>query len=177
MRRPRPHLAALLAALLAAPLLPLRAEQPDADGWRAFKATWTFSGERQLLPTEGGRPASIVHVQGTMTITSGEGLGRGFLGEAFIFDDGGSLVVGRAVLTDGKGDRIYSSMQAEPVGTGRKATATITGGTGRYAGLEGTFTFAWQYVVSPDSGEIGGRVENIEGRTRLAPPPGRKEAR
>ena len=176
--RPVPALgAALLVSVLAAPLPPLRAEQPDADGWRPFKATWTFSGERQLLPTEGDRPASIVHVQGTMTITSGEGLGRGFLGEAFIFDDGGSLVVGRAVLTDGKGDRIYSSMNAEPVGTGRKATATITGGTGHYAGLEGTFTFAWQYVVSPESGEIDGRVENIEGRTRLAPPPGRKEPR
>jgi len=169
--------AAILAVALAAPLLSVRAEPPKDEGWRPFKATWTFSGERQLLPTEGGRPASIVHVQGTMTITSGEGLGRGFLGEAFIFDDGGSLVVGRAVLTDGKGDRIYSSMKAEPVGTGRKATATITGGTGRYAGLEGTFTFAWQYVVSPDSGEIDGRVENIEGRTRVAPPQGREESR
>ena len=169
--------AALLAVTLAGTLKPAPAQETTPDGWRSFKATWTFSGERQLLPTEGGRPASIVHVQGTMTITSGEGLGRGFLGEAFIFDDGGSLVVGRAVLTDGKGDRIYSSMKAEPVGTGRKATATITGGTGRYAGLEGTFTFAWQYVVSPDSGEIDGRVENIEGRTRFAPPPGREEPR
>ena len=167
----------VLATAIAALALSAGAQSPAPDGWRAFKATWTFSGERQLLPTEGGRPASIVHVQGTMTITSGEGLGRGFLGEAFIFDDGGSLVVGRAVLTDGKGDRIYSSMKAEPVGTGRKATATITGGTGRYAGLEGTFTFAWQYVVSPDSGEIDGRVENIEGRTRVAPSQGREESR
>jgi hypothetical protein len=167
----------VLATAIAALALSAGAQSPAPDSWRAFKATWTFSGERQLLPTEGGRPASIVHVQGTMTITSGEGLGRGFLGEAFIFDDGGSLVIGRAVLTDGKGDRIYSSMKAEPVGTGRKATATITGGTGRYAGLEGTFTFAWQYVVSPDSGEIDGRVENIEGRTRVAPPQGREESR
>jgi hypothetical protein len=169
--------AAALTALLAAPIIPARAEQPAPDGWRPFKATWTFSGTRQLLPTEGPRPSAIVHLQGPLVVTSGEGLGRGFLGEAFIFDDGGSLVVGRAVLTDGKGDRIYSSMKAEPVGTGRKATATITGGTGRYAGLEGTFTFSWQYVVSPDSGEIGGRVENIEGRTRLAPPSGREEPR
>jgi hypothetical protein len=169
--------AALLALALAAPLLSAQAPPPAPDGWRPFTATWTFSGTRELLPTEGPRPAAVVHLQGPLVVASGEGLGRGFLGEAFIFDDGGSLVVGRAVLTDGKGDRIYSSMKAEPVGTGRKATATITGGTGRYAGLEGSFTFSWQYVVSPDSGEIDGRVENIEGRTRLTPPRGREEPR
>ena len=164
--------AAILAVALAAPLLSARAQPPSPDGWRPFKATWTLSGTRQLLPTEGPRPAAIVHLQGPLVVTGGEGLGRGFLGEAFIFDDGGSLVVGRAVLTDGKGDRIYSSMKAEPVGTGRKATATITGGTGRYAGLEGTFTFSWQYVVDAEPGEIGGRVADIEGRTRRAPPGG-----
>jgi hypothetical protein len=171
--RPAPPLgAALLVVALAAPLLSARAEPPNDEGWRPFKATWTLSGTRQLLPTEGPRPAAIVHLQGPLVVTGGEGLGRGFLGEAFIFDDGGSLVVGRAVLTDGKGDRIYSSMKAEPVGTGRKATATITGGTGRYAGLEGSFTFSWQYVVDAEPGEIGGRVADIEGRTRRAPPGG-----
>jgi hypothetical protein len=169
--------AAILALALAAPLLYAQAPPPSPDGWRPFKAAWTLSGTRELLPTEGPRPAAIVHLQGPLVVTGGEGLGRGFLGEAFIFDDGGSLVVGRAILTDGKGDRIYSSMKAEPVGTGRKATATITGGTGRYAGLEGSFTFAWQYVVSPDSGEIDGRVADIEGRTRIAPPPGREVPR
>ena len=34
-------------------------------GWRPFTATWTLSGQRQTLETEGGRPASIVHLTGT----------------------------------------------------------------------------------------------------------------
>ena len=169
--------AVLLAVALAAPLVPARAEPPKDEGWRAFKATWTLTGQRQVLPTEGARPAAIVYLTGPLVVTNGEGLGRGFLGEVIIFDDGGTLVVGRAVLTDRQGDRIFSAMKAEPVGTARKATGTITGGTGRYAGLEGTFDFSWQYVVSPESGEIDGRIENIEGRTRLVPPPKREAPR
>ena len=167
--------AVLLAVALAAPLVPARAEPPIDEGWRPFKATWTLSGTRQLLPTEGARSAGIVQISGPLTVTSGEGLGRGFLGEVILFDDGGALLVGRGVLTDERGDRIYCTLKGEPIGEGRRATGSITGGTGRLTGLEGTFTFSWQYLVSAESGEIGGRITNIEGRTRLVPP-SRREA-
>lgn len=166
--------AVLVAAALAAPSFPARAQQPATDGWRPFQATWTLSGTRHLLPTGGARPAAIVQVAGALAVTGGEGLGRGFLGEMIGFDDGGEFLLGRAVLTDEKGDRIYCALKAEPVGTGRKATGMITGGTGRYAGLEGTFGFSWQYVVDAGADEIGGRIVNIEGRTRVAPPSGRE---
>ena len=169
--------AALLALALAAPLLPARAEPPNDEGWRPFKATWTLSGTRQLLPTEGARSASISLVSGPLTVTNGEGLGRGFLGEMILFDDGGALLVGRGVLSDARGDRIYCTLKGEPIGEGRRATGTITGGTGRHTGLEGTFSFSWQYLVSPESGEIDGRITNIEGRTRLVTPSRRETPR
>ncbi len=162
--------AAVLAAVLVATWFPAWGEPPAPDRWRPFKATWTLSGTRQLLPTEGARSAGIIHVTGPLAVTSGEGLGRGFLGELIGFDDGGALIVGRAVLTDEEGDRIYCFLRTEPLGTGRKATGTITGGTGRYTGLEGTFAFSWQYVVDAGAEEISGRIANIEGRTRHAPP-------
>ncbi|HQR44480.1 MAG TPA: hypothetical protein PK598_00505 [Thermoanaerobaculia bacterium] len=169
--RPRARLAAAaLAAALAAPYLPARAEEPAPDGWRPFTAAWTLQGTRQLLPAGGVRPAALIHVSGPFTVTGGEGLGRGFLGEVFAFDDGEALLVGRMVFTDEKGDRIFCSARAEALETGRKATATITGGTGRYARLEGSFTLRWQYVVAAESGEIGGRFTDIEGRTRVASP-------
>jgi hypothetical protein len=164
------HRAALLASAVAALVLPARAEQPAADGWRPFTATWTLSGERTLLPTGGERPASLVHLTGPLTLTSGEGLGRGLLGEVIGFDDGGKVLVGRAVFSDEHGDRIYCVLEAQPIGTGRRATATITGGTGRFDGLEGTFSFAWLYVVSEGSGEISGRAVDLEGRTRSGSP-------
>ena len=154
---------AVAAGVFAASAL---AGPPEADGWRPFTATWTLSGERALLPTEGQRPASIVHLTGPLTLTSGEGLGRGLLGEVIGFDDGRNLLAGRAVLTDEHGDRIYCVFQAEPIGTDRRATATITGGTGRFQGLEGSFSFAWQYVVDAGSGEISGRAVDLQGKTR-----------
>ena len=160
---------ALLASAVGVLALPGQGEQPAPDGWRPFTATWTLSGERYFLPTEGERPASIVNLSGSLIITSGEGLGRGLLGQWIGFDDGGALLVGRVVFTDAHGDRIFCTLKAEPIGTGRHATATLTGGTGRFAGLEGTFSFAWQYVVEEESGELSGRAVDIEGRTRLGP--------
>ena len=127
-----------------------------------------FRSGRVVTP-EGERPAAIVHVSGPLTITKGEGLGRGFLGEVIGFDDGGTLLVGRAVFTEERGDRIFCALKAEPIGTGRRATATITGGTGRFAELQGSFSFSWQYLVSEDSGEIALRAVNVEGRTRSGP--------
>ena len=161
---------ALRAALAASALLGLvpgaPGQQPPADGGRPFTATWTLSGRRDVLATEGERSAAIVHLSGPFTILSGEGLGTGLLGEVIGFDDGGTLLVGRALFTDERGDRVYCTLTAEPIGQGRKASATITGGTGRFAGLQGSFSFAWQYVVDADGGEIGARAVNVEGRTR-----------
>jgi len=164
-----PVRAALLASAVGMLVLPAHGEQPAPGGWRPFTATWALSGQRQLLATEGERSASIVHLSGPLTLTSGEGLGRGLLSEMIGFDDGGTLLVGRAVFVDEHGDRVFCAIKAEPIGTGRRATATITGGTGRFAGLEGTFSFAWQYVVDEESGEISLRAVSVEGRTRRGP--------
>jgi hypothetical protein len=169
MRRGTP-LGAIAVALALAGLVPAAPGQPEtSDGWRPFTATWTLSGTRELIATEGERPAAIVHVSGPLTITKGEGLGRGFLAEVIGFDDGGTLLVGRAVFVEERGDRIFCALKAEPLGTGRRATATITGGTGRFAGLQGNFSFAWQYLVSEESGEISLRAVDVEGRIRSGP--------
>ncbi len=157
----------LLASVVGGLVGFARGEQPAADGWRPFTATWTLSGDRTLLPTEGKRPASTVHLTGPFTLTSGEGLGRGLLGEVIGFDDGGRLLAGRAVFTEEHGDRIFCTLNAEPIGTGRLATATITGGTGRFTSLEGKFTLAWQYVLDTEGGQVSVRAVNVEGRTRL----------
>ncbi|MGE5346211.1 MAG: hypothetical protein ACM3JH_09675 [Acidithiobacillales bacterium] len=166
--------AALLTTLLAVRPLPVRAQPPESDGWSLFTATWNLSGERQLLPTEGGRHASVVHLSGSMTVKGGEGIGRGFLVEMIGFDDGATLLVGRSVLTDEHADRIYCTLKADTIGAGRRGTGTITGGSGRYAETEGSYTFTWQYVVDAGSGEISVRSVNLEGRIRRAPPPARE---
>jgi len=82
------------------------------------------------------------------------------------FDDGQGVSLGRAVWTDEHGDRIHSRLKGEPLATGRRIVGTITGGTGRYEGLEGEYAFTWQYVVAAEDGVIQGRAVRLEGRVR-----------
>ncbi|MBK9062879.1 MAG: hypothetical protein IPL89_06740 [Acidobacteria bacterium] len=157
---------ALLAAVgIAACLL---ARPAAAEEWRSFSATWSLSGERTSIAAEGGRHAAIVHATGSFVITKGDVVGRGFFGELVGFDDGGSLLVGRAVFTDERGERVFATLKAQPLATGRTATGTITGGTGRWTDLEGEFTFSWKSVVESDDDQIHAFTVNVEGRARRA---------
>ena len=158
----------LLAGLLAA--WQSGAAPPDAAGWRPFEGTWSASGDRVELATGGQRGAAIVHLSGAVVLTGGEALSRGFAGEAIGFDDGASLTVGRVVFTDEKGDRIFSELKGGTLGTGRRFTGTITGGTGRYADLTGEYTFEWQYVVQAETGRISGRAVHLKGKCRRGGP-------
>jgi hypothetical protein len=155
----------LLAMAVSA--LDARAQRPAAatDGWRTLEGTWSATGRRQTLPTEGDRAAAIVQLSGAVALTTGDGLSRGFRGEFIGFDDGGTLSVGRWVWTDARGDRIFGLVKGEPLQTGRQFIGTITGGTGRYAGITGEYQFTWQYVIEAD-GAIQGRATGLKGRYR-----------
>jgi hypothetical protein len=145
-----------------------RAQAPPAQApWRTFDGSWSASGQRQSLPTEGARAASTVYLSGAVVI-SGNGVGRGFRGEVIGFDDGTKASVGRCVWTDERGDRIFSSLAGDSVGTGRRFAGTITGGTGRYAGITGEYAFEWQYVVEAAGGSIQGHAVGLKGRYRVS---------
>jgi hypothetical protein len=144
----------------------LSAQTPSAAAWRSFEGTWAASGQRQVLPTAGARPSGTFQLSGALALTSGEGLSRGFRGEAIGFDNGAGVLVGHGVWTDEHGDRVYSQLKSETVATGRLVTGTVVGGTGRYAGLTGEFSFEWQYVIEGEGGTISGRAIGLRGRVR-----------
>lgn len=157
------------SALLAlAVLVGLLAGAAGAEEWRPFTGTWTLAGKRFSLPTSGPRRAHVIHASGNLVITRGETLGRGFFGEVVGFDDGETLLVGRAVFTDSLGEKVFATLKAQPLGANRTATATITGGTGRWAGLEGEFTFSWRFVVETGEEDFDAFAVNLEGRARKA---------
>ncbi len=143
-------------------------EPPSPDSWRPFEGTWSASGRRQTLATEAGGMAAIVEVSGAISLATGEGLSRGFRGEVIGFDDGQGLSAGRSVWTDERGDKLFSRIKGESMQTGKRFVGAITGGTGRYAGLEGEYSFTWQYVVSAGDGVIQGRAVGLVGRVRRA---------
>lgn len=176
MRRPVFGLAAclLLAAGATGLAVPARGQAPAAtspsaqaaDGWRTFVGTWSATGERRTLPTEGGGTAAIERLSGSVVISVGEGVGRGFRGDFIGFDDGRASSVGRWVWTNERGERIFGELRGEPVQTGRRFVGAITGGTGRFAGITGGLEFTWQHVVTTEEGTIQARAVDVKGRYR-----------
>jgi hypothetical protein len=149
------------------------AQDLPRGSWNSFAGSWSAVGRRQTLPTETGRPAGIIELSGTLVVTregASAAFPSGFRAKAIGFDDGDQPGVGRAVWTDSRGDLIFSALRAERFGTGRRVTGTITGGTGRYAGLAGDWNLTWQFVVETEDGDLQGRAVDLRGRFRLAEP-------
>ncbi|MGE5359267.1 MAG: hypothetical protein ACM3NQ_09630 [Bacteroidales bacterium] len=164
--------AAIVLPFALALLLPLAAGpsargQDAAAAWRTFEGSWSASGHRESLPTEGSRVASSSYLSGALVLTvTDASLNKGFRWEAIGFDDGVKVSVVRCVWTDQRGDRIFSTLTGEVMADGRRFAGTITGGTGRYAGIEGDYAFKWQFVVEAEKGSIQGRAVNLKGRYR-----------
>jgi hypothetical protein len=158
--------AVLIAGAIAGGIFlpPMPPQVPPGGG--TFEGVWSASGDRETVPTETGSLAAIARLSGAVVLTGAGGLGRGFRGELIGYDDGRGVVLGRWVWTDDKGDRIFGTLTGEPIATGRQVSATITGGSGPYAGLSGEFEFTWQYVVSGEGAMVQGRTVGLKGRYR-----------
>jgi hypothetical protein len=161
---PRALVAAGLAFALGSGAAPIASGQPSAE-WREFAGSWSLSGRRHAITQQAGT-ATVVDLSGAIVLAAGAALGRGFRGEVVGFDDGEGMSVGRAVWTDERGDRVFSRLAGEAIRGGRRITGTITGGTGRYAGIEGEYAFTWQYVLADEDGRIQGRAGDLKGRAR-----------
>lgn len=131
---------------------------------RAFEGSWTASGTRRSLELERGHQASILNLSGSLLLTGERGLGVGFQADAIGFSDNKAGGTGQAVWTDEHGDKVFSQLRGEPIGTGSKVLGTITGGTGRFAGLTGEYELHWQYVIESDDGTVSGRAVGLKGR-------------
>jgi len=56
------------------------------------------------------------------------------------------------------------------VGPGHLVEGRFVGGTGRYAGVSGEYSFTWKYLVDNEEGMVSGRVVGLKGWARLASP-------
>lgn len=108
-------------------------------------------------------------MSGSLLLTGEQKLGVGFRAQAIGFSESLSGMQGRCVWTDERGDQVYSELKGEAVGSGNRIAGTFQGGTGRYAGVTGNYSFRWQYVVDSDDGSVSGRAVDFRGRARLGP--------
>ena len=111
--------------------------------------------------------AAIFELTGTVLLSGAQRPSVGFRAQAIGFSDSRAGMQGRCVWTDEHGYMVYSELKGEAVGSGNRITGTFIGGTGRYAGVTGEYTFQWQYVVDAEDGAVSGRVVDLKGRARL----------
>ena len=146
-------------------------EVSAAGEWRTFEGSWTASGKRTSLDLGADHRASIVHMNGSLLLSGENRLGVGFRAEIVGFTDSLSGFVGRSVWTDERGDKVFSELKGESVGTGNRIAGTFLGGTGRYTGATGEYEFQWQYVLTAEDGAVSGRTTGLKGRVRAGGTP------
>ncbi len=139
-----------------------------AGEWHTFEGTWSASGTRQTLSLEANHRASIFDFTGSLLLTGEHGLGVGFQAKAIGLNDNLVGVQGRCVWTDERGDKVYSELKGESVGAGNRIEGTFLGGTGRFAGATGRYSFQWQYVVESEGGVLSVRAVDLKGRVRFS---------
>lgn len=142
------------------------------DEWHTFAGTWSASGTRQTLNLEPNHRASIFDLTGSLLLTGDHGLGVGFQARTIGFSDNLVGMQGRCVWTDEKGDEVYSELKGESVGAGNRIEGSFLGGTGRFAGVTGQYSFRWQYVVESEGGVLSGRAVDLKGQARFNPTAG-----
>lgn len=135
--------------------------------WHTFAGTWSASGARQTLNLEPNHRASIFDLTGSLLLTGDHGLGVGFQARTIGFSDNLVGMQGRCVWTDEKGDEVYSELKGESVGAGNRIDGSFLGGTGRFAGVTGQYSFRWQYVVESEGGVLSGRAVDLKGQARF----------
>ena len=155
----------LFAAGCSQPAVPAPKISPPGER-HTFEGTWSASGTRQTLKLEADHRASIFDLTGSLLLTGDRGLGVGFRAKAIGFSDNLVGMQGRCVWTDERGDNVYSELKGEWVGTGNHIVGTFQGGTGRFTGITGEYSFQWEYVVESEDGAVSGRAVNLKGTAR-----------
>lgn len=158
-------LAIALAACGPAPQPPATAATPS--GWREFEGSWNAAGSRRTIALGDGRSASLIDLRGSMLLGGPGRPGVGFRSEVIGLGDSATGFVGRSVWTDERGDQVFSELKGEGTAAKNRLAGTFLGGTGRFAGIAGTYEFSWQYVLEAEDGSIQGRATGLKGRFRL----------
>jgi hypothetical protein len=163
---------ALLILSLAATACKPAPEPPKPSGtpgeWLEFEGSWNAAGNRTNISLGADRRGSILYLRGTMLLAGPQRPGVGFRAEVIALVDSGTGLQGRSVWTDERGDQVFSELQGEGTAARNRITGKFLGGTGRYAGVTGTYEFRWQSVMEAEDGAtIQGRAVDLKGRARL----------
>jgi hypothetical protein len=140
--------------------------------WLEFKGSWNGAGSRHTISLGKERVGSIVDLRGTMLLAGPDRPGVGFHSEVIGLVDSATGFQGRSVWTDERGDQVFSELRGEGTAAKNHIAGTILSGTGRYAGVTGSYAFSWQWVMEGEEGAVHGRAVDLQGRVQLGPAAG-----
>jgi hypothetical protein len=180
-RQPVPASAGVLVRVAAAVLLlaaagcgrtppPAAAPAAEATVDRSFDGNWSAAGTRSGLDLAPGNRAEIFRLSGALVLSGKQRPHAAFKAEVIGFRDDVTGLQARSVWTDEHGDKAFSELSGGLETTGRLIEGRFVGGTGRYAGVTGEYSFRWQTLVDTEDGGFSGRVTGFKGRARLAAP-------
>ena len=171
-----PHRLLLLAFAFAIAACGSVAQSPRpavaAGEWLEFEGSWNGVGSRRTISLGEGRVGSIVELKGSLLLAGANRPGVGFHSEVIGLVDSATGFQGRSVWTDERGDQVFSTLEGQGTAVKNRITGTILSGTGRYAGVTGTYEFSWQSVMEAEEGLIQGRAVDLKGRVQLGPAAG-----
>jgi len=159
----------IILVLVAAACSPVSEKpklQTAAGEWREFSGSWNAAGSRRTISLGADRRGSIIDLRGTMLLAGTGRPGIGFRSEVIALVDSSTGLQGRSVWTDERGDQVFSELRGEGTATKNHITGTLLGGTGRYAGVTGSYEFSWQFVIEMEDGSIQGRAVELKGHFR-----------
>ena len=172
--RTRGHILLGLVFIVAACGPPTQSPRPAATGSELmeFEGSWNGAGRRHTISLGENRLGSIIDLKGTMLLRGPGRPGVGFQSQVIGLTDSATGFQGRSVWTDEHGDQVFSELNGEGTAATNQITGTILSGTGRYAGMTGTYAFSWQWVMEGEDGAVHGRAADLKGRVQPGPAAG-----
>ena len=140
-----------------------------SGGQLEFSGSWSGTGRRHTISLGQARLGSVVDLKGTMLLRGPGRPGVGFQSQVIGLTDSATGFQGRSVWTDERGDQVYSELRGEGTAAKNRIAGTILSGTGRYAGVTGSYEFSWQWVMEVEDGTIQGRSVELKGRVLPGP--------
>ena len=161
-------MAALLLAVACTPSSdPAPGDAPQGEV-RSFEGSWSAAGLRRTIKLAPGHEAAVFDLNGSVVLSGEHRPAVGFQARVVGFSDDRATMVGRSVWTDERGDQVFSDLKGDTKTTGNRIFGTIRGGTGRYAGVTGDYSFEWKYMVESEDGAVSGRADDLKGQIRVS---------
>ena len=148
----------------------VRAQEPVTPREGSFTARWVITGQWRGLGMGRAREALVADLGGRLDVAPGSagGVIVDLASRCLVLWDtalGGS---GRCSLRHPSGDEIFAEVEGDVLLGGKPVTARFVGGTGRYEGIAGGFTFARWDSFLLDREERGEQKPDAGGRSLSA---------